>query len=109
MDQVTPRRVISPLKRFNKVAPASPVTYTPNPSSIKNLATDEVDEALKSNSASLLDQSFKFKSSSAEHTEEKECPGSAPTERKGVRGTSRSVPIEPVIIIKSRTPKAEGD
>lgn len=82
-----------------KVVPG-PATPASNSLSKKTLqlATKGV---LKPNSDSLLDQRIRCSSG---HVEEKEC--SAP-ESKGVN-ICQSVPIEPVVISKSRSPK-EGD
>ena len=110
--QTTPRRTMSPLKRFNKVAP-SPVKVNPSaiPSAVSTqpaIATIMVQpSSLQSNSASLLEEKKKIQLETA--TEESERPGSAPLEtvdREKRMDTQKNVPkpitLEPVIVVKSK-------
>lgn len=84
---MTPKRILSPLKKFNRVAPS--------PGSISERGTfkfsPEEDASLKSSSASLLEQKVKSMASSGR-------PDSAPQAEQNMR---QGVPIDARVIIKS--------
>lgn len=85
---MTPKRILSPLKKFNRVAPSQ--------GSISERGTlkfsPEEDASLKSSSASLLEQKVKSLASSGR-------PDSAPqAEQNNMR---QGVPIDARVIIKS--------
>jgi hypothetical protein len=89
---VTPRRVLSPLKKFNRVAPISnKASVAPERGAFKL----EEDTPLKSSSASLLEQAAKDPASSGE----KGRPDSAPHKRDEQIG--QGVPIDARVIVKS--------
>ena len=84
MDHITPKRVLSPLKRVNRVAPSS--------GGVEALKlTSEEDAPLKSSSASLLDQKPRGV------RERRERPDSAPQKN----GSRQQVPIDARVIVKS--------
>ena len=85
-DPITPKKLLSPLKRFNRVAP------TPErPSPLGRKLAEEQEMTLKSSSASLLDQRAEKKVKS----EKKSRPDSAPLERQ-------DLPIDVEVIVKSK-------
>lgn len=88
-DQATPRRVLSPLKKFNRVAPATPGKITP----LK--LGEEENTPLKSSSASLLEQKGEAK------LKKQERPDSAPHKRQ-------QMPIDVNVVIKSNESGATG-
>ena len=111
--QTTPKRTMSPLRRFNKVAP-SPVK-PPNGAAAILSSTISVPplisamaqpSSLQSNSASILDEKRDLEKVVA--LEER--PGSAPldkTGREGEDGESRHnvakpISLEPVIVVRSK-------
>lgn len=97
--QTTPKKSMSPLKRFNKVAP-SPV----KPSSVPLMSAVQ-QSSLQSNSTSLLDEA-KLEQETA--LEKKERPGSAPLnkmnrqERKEKKNVAKPITLEPVIVVQSK-------
>ena len=116
--QTTPKRVMSPLKRFNRVAPSpvKPPTSGAAPSVaptrlIKAAAAIDQPSSLQSSSASLLEE-MKVQPDATEESEEIKRPGSAPLEMVG--GDERDkkqknvyvampITLEPVIVVKSKS------
>ena len=117
--QTTPKRTMSPLRRFNKVAP-SPVKPTPANGAATMLpaATTLVlpmikavaqSSSLQSNSASILDE--KRRDLEKVVSEVKERPGSAPSDKTGREGrekgeskhnVAKPISLEPVIVVQSK-------
>ena len=97
--QLTPKRVMSPLKKFNRVVPSS---KTPNPSLQKTLELNtEENSPLKSSSATLLEQKTRTPG-------KKERPDSAPLDREDTQSMSRNkqpVPIDARVIVRSNEVK----
>lgn len=112
--QTTPKRTMSPLRRFNKVAP-SPVkppngaaailsSSTPVPPLISAMAQPS---SLQSNSTSILDETRDLEKVVAS---EKERPGSAPLDKIGREGeegeskhnVAKPISLEPVIVVRSK-------
>lgn len=89
---MTPRRLLSPLKKFNKVAP-SPGT-APAKGVLK--FTQDEDTPLKSSSASLLEQNVGRLASSMS----KSRPDSAPQEREDEQ-IRQGIPIDARVIINA--------
>ncbi len=101
--QLTPKRVMSPLKKFNRVVPSSGI---PAPSVQKTLELkEEENTSLRSSSASLLDQK------AMKTPGKKDRPDSAPLDREDTQSMERSrqqVPIDARVIIRSNDGKDEG-
>ena len=123
--QTTPKRTMSPLRRFNKVAP-SPVKppLPPNPAAailpsttatatpvFSIVAAVAQSPSLQSNSASVLDEKRGLGKVASE--KEKERPGSAPLDkivREGEeeeegerrRNVAKPISLEPVIVVRSK-------
>lgn len=91
-NQATPKRVMSPLKRFNRVAPSSGKA-TPLERRTLELKTEQDDTPLKSSSASRLEKNAESLAKSG-----KDRPDSAPLRGESV---SKQVPIDVRVIIKS--------
>ena len=106
--QTTPKRTMSPLRRFNKVAP-SPVKPPQNAAAISSTAPGSLAAAvaqtssLQSNSASILDE--KRLQQQEETAAEKERPGSAPMVRQegeSKQNVAKPITLEPVIVVQSK-------
>lgn len=105
---MTPKRVLSPLKRFHRVAPTPSPGGQVGPSGGKGALDRQTSEdctPLKSSSATLLDQ--RNEQSANTGKERKDGSGSAPIKRKQkIQGKGRDiqqiVPLEPRVIIKSK-------
>ena len=108
--QTTPKRTMSPLKRFNKVAPSPAKLITSaTPSAVptqlmKATAAGQPSSTLQSTSASFLD-----KKSSQTETEKSERPGSAPLNKVGLedrkvkqQNVPKPITLEPVIVVRSK-------
>ncbi len=122
--QTTPKRTMSPLRRFNKVAP-SPVKPPPNPAAAAMPSTTTTTttpvlplvaavaqpSSLQSNSASVLDEKRSLEEKVAS---EKERPGSAPLDKIVREGeeeeeegehkhnVAKPISLEPVIVVRSK-------
>lgn len=112
--QTTPKRTMSPLRRFNKVAP-SPVkppngaaaisSTAPVPPLITAVAQSL---SLQSSSASILDEKRILEKVASE----KERPGSAPLDKTGreeeeeggdsKQNVAKPITLEPVIVVRSK-------
>lgn len=80
---------MSPLKKFNRVAPSSGIS---SPSVKKSLELEEENVSLKSSSATLLDQKSRTPAT-------KDRPDSAPL--KEARRSKQQLPIDARVIVKT--------
>ena len=87
--QTTPKRPMSPLKRFNKVAPIPTTPTKPKGSQLLPNTKERLDSRLQSSSASILDDQVRREEEEAMSvsTSDKKRPGSAPTTEGFRRGT----------------------
>ena len=122
--QTTPKRTMSPLRRFNKVAPSPVKPPPPNPAAailpstttttatpvFPMVAAVAQSPSLQSNSATVLDEKRGLGKVASE--KEKERPGSAPLdkivregeEEEGERrgNVAKPISLEPVIVVRSK-------
>lgn len=112
--QTTPKRVMSPLRRFNKVAPSpvKPPTSTATPSVVLSQLTTATAAAqtssLQSSSASLLEE-MRSKPETFSEKVRVERPGSAPLEameeeeRKEKKwNVAKPITLKPVVVVQSK-------
>lgn len=94
-DHVTPKRVLSPLKKFNRVAPSPGIAGTILERGALRFIPGE-DSPLKSSSASLLEQKIKDSVSSGKRGR----PDSAPQKSEDEQNR-QGIPIDAKVIVKS--------